>query len=273
MFDSLKKIKTMKRIAFLFVILILAQSCKVDISPRQVFTDENSGQVIDETYDLKFNSISVNTSIDAEVIKSDVQKVVVTAPEKLQEHIRVEVNNGKLNVGMEFNGRISLRVQSIKVKIYTNHFSELSTSSSGNIVLRDKFTQESVSIKANSSGNISGNIEANDLNISTSSSGDFKGEIWALRANLSASSSGDIIISGKVKSVVAKSSSSGDIKAKNLQAEIADLQASSSGDIAISVSDKLDARASSSGDIVVYKKGELSSISKSESSGGSVKVL
>ena len=252
---------------------LLLSSCNVKSDggfPFNMTPKEGTGIIKSKTFNMSFDEIKVAQSIDAEVVKSDEEKIVVTAPSDILDDILVENNNGELYIHFKPNLNISAR--NVAVKIFAKDFSSIKASSSASITIKDTFTQDRTAIAASSSGSISGNLEANDLSIDVSSSGTYSGKIWAVNLESQVSSSGDIIISGKTKNATMKSSSSGTLNAKNVVAENAELSASSSGDISLSVSNQLNASASSSGDINIFRKGNLNVISQKESSGGSVSI-
>lgn len=226
--------------------------------------------IVEKTYDVSFDKIEVATSINAEIIKSNQEKIVISAPSDIMDKILVEVSGDMVKIKVKPNSKISTR--NVKATIYAKDFSYLGASSSGNIVVKDKFMQDKLDIRVSSSGNIFGNLEANDLSIKVSSSGDFEGKIWAVNLDARASSSGDIKISGKTKNARLESSSSGDIKAKDLVVDNATLlSASSSGDIYIGVKEYAKAAAASSGEVTIYKKGNIQ-VDKSTSSGGKIVI-
>lgn len=252
---------------------LLLSSCNVKSDggfPFNMTPKEGTGIIKSKTYNLSFDEIKVAQSINAEVVKSNEEKVVVTAPADILEDILVENNNGELYIHFKPNLNISAR--NVAVKIFAKDFSSIKASSSATIKIKDTFTQDATTIAASSSGSVQGNIEANDLTIDVSSSGTYSGKIWAVNLDSQVSSSGNIMISGKTKNAAMKSSSSGTLDANNVVAENAEVSASSSGNISLSVSNQLNAAASSSGSIAIYRKGNLNVISQKESSGGSVSI-
>lgn len=235
--------------------------------------NEGTGPVTDKTYADNIDQIQVSTSINAEVIKSDTEKVVISAPSDIIEYVKVDNNGGKVRVYVNSGYGNNISTKNVKAKIYVKDFTQLSANSSANIKVSDTFTQDKVEVYVSSSGSIdASNLEANDFKIDVSSSGDFSGKIWAVNLNAYASSSGDINIFGKAKNAKLDANSSGDIKATDLMIENADLSASSSGNITTSVSKSLTANASSSGDVTVYKKGNLEQSKIQKGSGGDVYI-
>lgn len=264
----------MKKITILAIALLGLQSCiyvKSGDGNGSFFTETKAtGPITDRNYDISFSSIHVATGIDAEVYKSDQEKVIISAPSDIQDKILVENVGGQLYVHFKSGIRFTSN-KKVKAKIYAKNINAVKASSSADIVFKDKFTQEKMDLSASSSGSINGDFEANDLSAKASSSGTVKGGLWAINATLEASSSGDVVVSGKAKTVTSSCSSSGTVNAKDLVTENASLQASSSGDVSITVSKQAAAIASSSGDIVIYKNGNPN-ITKSTSSSGSVSV-
>ncbi|MGA9212258.1 head GIN domain-containing protein [Kaistella sp.] len=229
-----------------------------------------TGPIKNKEFKMSFDEIKVAQSINAEVVKADEEKVVITAPSDIIEDILVENNNGKLYI--HFKSGVNISARNVSAKIFAKDFSAVKASSSASIKIKDQFTQDRMNIEASSSADISGNLEANEMSINVSSSGSFTGKIWAVNLKSEATSSGDINISGKTKNANLSASSSGTLNAQKMIAENADIKASSSGDVSLSVSNQLNASASSSGDISIYRKGNLNIISKKESSGGSVSI-
>lgn len=233
--------------------------------------NKGNGVITEKTYDGDIDQIKVSTSIDAEVIKSDTEKVVVSAPSDIMDNIKVALKGGVLAVYVDSGFGNNISTKNVKAKIYVKDFNQLSADSSADIKVLDTFTQDKVDVYISSSASIDvANLEANDLRIYTNSSGDFSGKIWAVNLGAYASSSGDINIFGKAKNATMDSNSSGDLKATDLIVENAILSASSSGDIVTSVSKSLTANANSSGEITVYKKGNLEQTQIHKNSGGDV---
>lgn len=256
-----------------FAIILSFGACNIKSEngfPGNIMSKEGTGIIKTKEFKMEFDGIRVAQSISAEVVKSDVEKVVVTAPADIIEDILVE--NLKGTVYIHFKPNFNISAKNVAVKIFAKNLTSVQAGSSAKIKIRDQFTEDEIYIKSSSSASISGHVEANEMSIEVSSSGNFTGQIWAVNLNSKVSSSGDIKISGKSKNADLRASSSGTLDAKNVTTENADLQASSSGEVSISVSTQVNAAASSSGDISVTRKGDLKVLSQKESSGGSVSI-
>ena len=269
-----KKTKPMKTLTIsVLAAFLLLSSCNIKSDngfPYNVTPKAGTGIIKNKEYKMSFDEIRVAQSISAEVIKSDEEKVVITAPSDILDDILVENEGGNLYI--HFKSGINISARNVAAKIFAKDFSSVKASSSASIVIKDKFTQDKMEIEASSSGDITGNLEANEMSIDVSSSGSFTGQIWAVNLKSEVNSSGDIDISGKAKNTDLSASSSGTLNAQKVLAENANIEASSSGDVSISVSNQLNASASSSGDINVTRKGNLNILSNKESSGGSVSI-
>lgn len=241
------------------------------LNPVNYFSTDHkrpSQNFVDKQYVINFNSIQVSAGIEAEVIKGNEEKVVITAPDNFIDEVLVDNENGNLHLhfkpGLRINGS-----HHVRAKIYAKDFNAIKANSSGSIEVKDKFVQEKMSIHTSSSGSVEGDFEANDMSIHASSSGEFSGRIWAINLNTDVSSSGEVDLKGTAKQTIMQASSSGSVNAAELVTETANLQASSSGDIDVAVSRQLMASASSSGGITVYRKGDVA-VTKTESSSGTV---
>lgn len=233
--------------------------------------DKDNGPVKEKTFNGDFDEIEVSQAIDAEVIKSDVEKVVISAPENIINEILVDNDGGKLHIHYKKGIRV-MNSHNVKAKIYTKDFSKLTANSAASISIKDKFTQDKISIDISSAASVSGDLEANDFDISAGSSSSYSGKVWAVDLDIEASSAASLDISGKSKNADISSSSGSSVSAKNLIADNVKADASSGGSLQISAVNSVNAEASSGGSVDVSKKGELKNVTKQESSGGSVSI-
>ncbi|REC73914.1 DUF2807 domain-containing protein [Chryseobacterium elymi] len=233
--------------------------------------DKDSGPVKEKVFNGDFDEIEVSQAIDAEVIKSETEKVVISAPENILNEILVENSGGKLHIHYKRGIRV-MNGHNVKAKIYTKDFSKLVANSAASVTIKDKFTQEKMDVEISSAASVSGDLEANDLDISADSSSSFSGKIWAVDLDVDASSAASIDISGKSKNADITSSSGSSISGKGVVADHVKAEASSGASVEISAVSSLHAEASSGGSVNVSKRGELKKVTKEESSGGSVNI-
>lgn len=233
-------------------------------------TDKDHGPTREKEFKGDFDEIEVSQAIDAQIIKSETERVVISAPENIINEILVDNNGGKLHIHYKPRFRV-MNSANVTAKIYTKDFTKLAANSAGKITVKDKFTQEKTNIELSSAASITGDLEANNMNINADSSSSFEGKIWAVDLDVEASSAASISISGKVKNAEFNSSSASSVSAKDVLAENVKAEASSGASVQISATTKVDASASSGGSVDIYKKGNVS-VNKEESSGGSVNV-
>ncbi|MGK6343528.1 head GIN domain-containing protein [Chryseobacterium sp. DT-3] len=233
--------------------------------------DTDNGPVKEKVFNGDFDEIEVSQAIDAEIIKSETEKVVISAPENILNEILVENSGGKLHIHYKRGIRV-MNSHNVKAKIYTKDFSKLVANSAASVAIKDKFTQEKMNVEISSAASVSGDLEANDLDISADSSSSFSGKVWAVDLDVDASSAASITISGKTKNADITSSSGSSISGKEVIADYVKAEASSGASAEISAVSSLHAEASSGGSVNVSKKGELKNVTKEESSGGSVSI-
>ncbi|CAA7196108.1 head GIN domain-containing protein [Chryseobacterium potabilaquae] len=233
--------------------------------------NKDNGPIKEKEFKGDFDEIEVSQAIDAEIIKSDIEKVVISAPENIMNEVMVDNNGGRLHIHYKPGIRI-MNSTKVSAKIYAKDFSKLVANSAAKITVKDKFMQEKTDITISSAASILGDLEANDFDISADSSSSFDGKVWAVDLDVETSSAGSITISGKAKNAEITSSSGSSVSAKGVIADHVKASASSGSSIEISATSSVKADASSGGSVHVSKKGNITSINKDESSGGSVSI-
>lgn len=264
---------------FIFSAFIILASCDGrkekhensdgDWVKKVVSTDH--GPVREKQVTGDFDEIEVSQAIEAEIIKSDVEKVVISAPENIIDEVLVDISGGKLHIHYKKGIRV-MNSHNVSAKIYAKDFSKINANSAAGITIKDKFVQDKTDIEVSSSASINGDLEANDFEISVGSASNFTGKIWAVDLDIDASSGASLDLSGKAKKAEISSSSGSSVSAKNLVADNLKAEASSGASIDISASSSINAEASSGGSVDVYKKGNVTSVTKQENSGGSVSI-
>ncbi len=222
-----------------------------------------------------FESIEITSAIDAEIIKSDVERVVITAPKNLLDKVEVQNAGGVLTIGMKTSSMFSLSpVEGVKAKIYATDFNAIKVSSAATVQVKDKFLSESLNVAVTSSGELSGHLEANEFHLDISSTGNFKGDIWAINLYCKASSSAEAEVKGVAEHANIEASSAANFDGKDFVADAVEAEASSSGEIKIGVKNSLRAEANSAGSIEYKVIGNnLMTYQDEQNSGGSVKKI
>lgn len=268
-----------KRTLFIFSALVVLASCNERHEKKnreksgwvEKVVSNETGPTQQREFNGDFDEIEVSQSIEAEIIKSDTEKVVIFAPKNIIDEILVENSGGKLHIHYKSGIRV-MNTSKVTAKIYTKDFTKLLANSAASINVKDKFTQDKTSIEISSAGSITGDLEANDLNINADSSSNFSGKIWAVNLDIESSSGSSIDVSGKTKHADINSSSGSSISAKGIIADNVEAEASSGANVEISAVSSVKAEASSGGSVNIVRKGDLKNISKDESSGGSISI-
>lgn len=268
-----------KRTLFIFSAFVILASCNERHDKKnkenngwvEKVINKESGPIQQREFNRDFDEIQVSQAIEAEIIKSDTEKVIISAPQSIIDEVLVDNSGGKLHIHYKPGIRV-MNISKVTAKIYTKDFTKLVAESAASINVKDKFTQEKTSVEVSSAGSISGNLEANDLNINADSSSNFSGKIWAVNLDIESSSGSSIDISGKAKNADVSSSSGSSISAKEVIADHVEADASSGASIHISAVSSVKAEASSGGSVDIAKKGELKNVTKEESSGGSINI-
>ena len=157
------------RILLLAPAFFLISSCNSAGDTAKIFNltaKEGKGPLQNKTFDLTFDEIHVAQSIRAEVVKADKERVVVMAPENILDDVLVEKTGDRIYIHFKPGLRISSR--QVSVKIFAKDFSKIEATSSADIQVADRFTQDKTAVKASSSGSIVGDLEANELDIDVS---------------------------------------------------------------------------------------------------------
>lgn len=233
------------------LMLVSATACAERITPSKNYVTKkvNVGS---------FNAISTSSSVDVIYTQSSGgQDVEIYAPDNLVDYIDVRVEGGVLKVGFKsprnnfsINGKYKK-----EVRVSAPAVNSLKASSSGDIIIKNGLkTSGKVTVKASSSGDVTGStISCDDFAATANSSGDVSVKnLNAADVSADASSSGDVILAGICENASYRASSSGDVKAKGMKAVNVTASASSSGDVECYVTGSLTAKASSSGE-VAYK--------------------
>lgn len=256
------------------MLLILTSCAKVTVEVPGINENTVSGNRNQKTYGYSFDKVKVSSGITAEIIKAENEKIVIEAPDKMMEKVKVTQNDGEVRIYIESSGIFKSITANgnVRATIYAKDFSGLSADSGADITVKDKFLQEKMSVAVSSSGSVNGNLEANDFNINASSGGEFTGQIWAVNLDAELSSGATVSTKGKVTNAEVSVSSGSSFEATKTSMQVADLNASSGGSIVGRVITKATASASSGGSIQISKEAPDTEVNLKESSGGSISV-
>ena len=129
----------------LLTLSTLSCNIKTDGNFMNMVAKEGTGPIIDKTINMNFDEIKVSQSINATIIKSNKEKVVISAPNDVIDEILVENNGGKLYI--HFKPNTQIRTHNIKATIYAKDFNRVEATSSAKIEIKDQFTQDKTDVK------------------------------------------------------------------------------------------------------------------------------
>ncbi len=217
--------KKIKISLFSFLLALFVQGCYINLDESV----SGNGHVTEETRNIHgFRSLKVSSGIDVFITQSDNEYLRLRADENLMEHIKTEVEDGKLKIYTDVNIRMAK-----SKKVYLGY-------------------KKLVSVQISSAGDVEGEntMQVDELELKLSSAGDLKLEVIADEIKLGISSSGNATLSGSTGYLDAALSSAGNLNAFDLEAARADVSVSSAGNARVYVTDEARFKCSSAGDII-----------------------
>ncbi|TFG78235.1 MAG: DUF2807 domain-containing protein [Flavobacteriales bacterium] len=219
----------MKKLFTLSLVIVMSASCTAQWGKKI----KGNGNIVSIERSVgAYDAVSVSGWFDVDLVDGKEGELTLKGEENLLEYIKTEVKNGKLIIKVEDNRNLqpSTWNEGIKITVPVDQIDAVTLSGSGDIVGRKKIKASSFSTTMSGSGDITLDVDADNMTATMSGSGDM---------NLSGRS-GDfnVTVSG-----------SGDIKAFDLEADNVEATVSGSADIKVTAKVYLKARVSGSGDI------------------------
>lgn len=187
----------------------------------------NGNVVVKERSVDHFHAIKVEGSLDVFVHQGETEGIKVEADENLHEYISTEVKGKKLVVTTT---RSIKKAEKLVVYVTATELEAISLAGSGDIVGETPFKSKKFASTLAGSGDITLEVEANDLSVTLAGSG-------------------DVSIKGKANAIAAKVAGSGDINAAKLCAQNGSVSISGSGDVSVHIEEALSVSIAGSGDV------------------------
>ncbi|PQV49595.1 putative autotransporter adhesin-like protein [Jejuia pallidilutea] len=223
----------MKYLAYLLVFLISYNS----IAQKEI--DKTVGE---------FSELKVYDLIEVELIKSDVDKVVITG--KNRNDVVVNNKNGTLKIKMKleeaFDGSNTI------VKLYYTNIDVIDGNEGAKIHSDDVIEQFEIDLNAQEGAEIKVNLDVK-------------------YANIRAVTGGDIYATGKAKHQDVSIYTGGDYNGEELKTEYTEVSIRAAGEARVFASKKVTAKVRAGGDIFIY--GNPESIDESRVLGGRIKRM
>ena len=195
-----------------------------------------------------FHAISLSSAFDVYLTQGNEEKVAVSASEKKYlEFIKVEVNNGILEIGWDQKGKWNRGNKKLKAYISFKNMDKLKASGACDI-------------------SIVGVLKANDLLVDLSGASDLKGKMDAKKLSFDMSGASDAKITGTTLNLDVDASGASSFKGFDLATDYCNVRASGASDIKITVNKELSATASGDSDIDYKGSGIIRDIKTSGAS-------
>lgn len=219
----------MKKLSVLVGIGIISLSCSAQWGKT---IKGNGNKVTIERNIGDYEGVAVAGWFDVDLISGNEGEITLEGEENLLEYIITEVKDGVLVIKTEkgVNLKTSTWNSGIRITVPIESIQSVSMSGSGDIVGKTTIKADKFSTSMAGSGDITLELETNEMNASMSGSG-------------------DITLSGTTTSFDATVSGSGDIEAYALTADDVSATISGSADIQVTAKKSIKARVSGSGDI------------------------
>lgn len=194
-----------------------------------------NGKVIVEqrTVHGNFDKIQVTSGIEVEIEQADDYEIVVEADENIMPYLLTEMDEDVLDI--HFDNVSITNYKEAKVRVKTPRISELKSTSTAEIKVKNKIQTQNLTLYASSAGEIEiGELTVREnLKLSSSSTAEINiKNIKAKNIETSATSSADIEID-KIKTIkfLAESSSSADMMINDIEADKIRIAASSGSEV------------------------------------------
>lgn len=236
----------------LITLLLIVSSCHIASaqwwgSNKRV---KGNGDVVTKTIETgDYDMVSVNNSLDVELVSGKEGEITVMAESNILEHLEIETKGDKLIVGVKKGINISTR-EGIKVTVPVEKIRAVSLAGSGDIYSDMVLRNSKFKLSLAGSGDISLHTESKTLNVSLAGSGDIK-------------------LKGRTENLDASLAGSGDIEAFNLKANNVEASIAGSGDVSVYCNGG-DMKASIAGSGDLRYKGSTSSTKKSVIGSGDI---
>jgi hypothetical protein len=236
----------MKKISY---ILILFISFYTNIYAQKILKGDGilgSEKRQTESYD----QIHLYGSFEIEIIDGAEGNLTITGDSNLLPYVETKVVNEILTVRLKNNHNYNIK-KTIRVYVPVEDISKIILTGSGEITSKNKFTDSDIHLILKGSGEISLNVDCDDITAEVNGSGKIKLKGAATLLNATVKGSGNII-------------------ANNLKVETGILQVTGSGDIEAQISKDARANIIGSGDILVT--GSPNKIVREVKGSGSIKM-
>jgi len=205
----------MKTRTLALLILFLGIGITSFSSPKRI---KGSGNIIKETRDIKnFHSIDIGGAFEIELIKSDIEKIIIEADDNIMPYIKARVSGGELDVYTDVDIQ---NLTELKVSIYYRNIDELDISGAAELYSSDV-------------------LEATKLEFEFSGAAEVTLKIKADRLEADMSGASKVELEGSISNAELDSSGAAAVRAYGLEINRLDLEASGASVVKVLVIDHI----------------------------------
>jgi hypothetical protein len=196
-----------------------------------------------------FNGVKASSGVNVYLSKGNTESVEIEAEEEVFQYIVAEIDGNNTLVIKIDNSSKRWFKKTGEVNVYVS-FTEL----------------DNIQLSGGTDVTGEGVLEFNNLRISSSGGSDLRLNLQVNELEVKCSGGAYVVLAGSAAYFEGTASGGSDIKAKDLEAEVAEVSASGAADIHISASQALKATASGASDIVYYGNPEKVNVQSSGAS-------
>jgi hypothetical protein len=182
------KRKVMKSFCSMFIMAFaLLTSC---VSSQSFLPIKGNGLSVDKDFNVSdFQSIRVSGGFDVTLVQGSTEGVTLSAQENLYEYIKVEVNQGVLNIYTEEN---VMATKPMKARIAFKSIASLKVSGGGDVVAENPVNVPELSVEISGGGDVTASINTKEMKCRMSGGGDARLSGSARNYDFDMSGGGDL---------------------------------------------------------------------------------
>ena len=274
----------MKRISIILILIAFVFAAQAQNREKRSVSD--------------FTKLSFRTAGKLYLKQGNINSVELVGDPEILDKIETKVEGGKLSIGLKnedswfnWNWRDWNDNEKITAYVTMKNIDGVYVSGSGDLIAETRLVGSDMELKVSGSGNLTAEVEAEDVDASVSGSGDLtlKGKMRSMDSGISGSGkiyfSGDVLqtvetnisgsgrfeASGSATEIRSTISGSGRVAAADLVVDRCNVRISGSGTVQINVKTSIDASISGSGSLSY--KGNPTSVNSHSSGSGRVRKI
>lgn len=234
------------------VLLLLVPTAGCSAIPGSGGQVSGSGNVVTKQYDYNgFTGLRVDHTFAATVTRGDAFGVTVTADDNLVQHLRVEVKGDTLHIGLDPG--MSYRNATLTADVTLPSLQALEVTGASTADVREFASQDALELMLSGGSKISlTGVRAGQVTMDVSGAGQLSGELQAQEIRGQASGAGQVTLEGSASRAQLEASGAGKLDLGALTLQDTDLQLSGGASGAVRVTGTLNVQASGGAHLDYY---------------------